>query len=107
MTSQAIDLGSDHSITIAVWDPDLKLNPMAEKYRADLPLKCTGLVTHKTPDGKNCDGAITFDSPIAREVFDGPFWTVESWDPLTLSPSLLCHCGDHGFIKHGKWVLVP
>ena len=104
MTSQPIELGSSHSITIAVWDPDLTLNPNAEQYRESLPLKCSGIVGHKTPQGTNCEGVITFDSPIAREVFDGPFWTVESWDPLTLSPSLLCHCGDHGFIRQGRWV---
>lgn len=99
-----IDLGDGHFITIAVWDPDLRLNPQAEKYRAQLPLKCSGIVRHKTAQGIDCEGVITFDSPIAREVFHGPFWLVESWDPLTLSPSLLCACGDHGFIKNGKWV---
>lgn len=26
-----------------------------------------------------------------------------SADPLTISPSLLCRCGDHGFIENGKW----
>src|ERR1700679_3970207 len=85
-----IDLGLDHYISIAVWDPDLDLNPQAVKYKDSLPLKCTGIVRHKNKDGINCEGAITFDSPIAREVFHGPFWQVENWDPLTLSPRLLC-----------------
>lgn len=26
-----------------------------------------------------------------------------SSDPLTISPSLLCSCGDHGFLKQGEW----
>lgn len=26
-----------------------------------------------------------------------------SADPLTISPSLLCRCGDHGFVENGKW----
>lgn len=31
-------------------------------------------------------------------------WVVESEEPLTLSPSLLCTtCGHHGFIRSGKW----
>jgi hypothetical protein len=35
----------------------------------------------------------------------GDKWTVESVDPLTLSPSLLCRaCGHHGFIRGGRWV---
>lgn len=34
-----------------------------------------------------------------------PVWQVESWDPLTLSPSVLCNtCGLHGFIREGRWV---
>jgi hypothetical protein len=32
-------------------------------------------------------------------------WKVESEEPLTLSPSLLCRiCGHHGFIRNGQWV---
>lgn len=32
-------------------------------------------------------------------------WTLVSENPLTLAPSLLCTvCGDHGFIRDGKWV---
>ena len=27
-----------------------------------------------------------------------------STDPLTISPSLLCRCGDHGFIREGRWI---
>lgn len=102
--SQLIDLGDSHAIEIAVWDPDLDLNPSAVKYKDQLPLKCSGIMHHMLPGGQKCEGAITFDSPIAREVFNGPFWTVHSWEPLTLTPSLLCHCGDHGFITNGKWV---
>ncbi len=47
-----------------------------------------------------------------RKVFpDNQYWAVESWEPLTVSPSLLCTpdkggCGDHGFIKQGRWVLA-
>ena len=31
-------------------------------------------------------------------------WTLVAYDPLTVAPSLLCACGDHGFIRDGKWV---
>ena len=32
-------------------------------------------------------------------------WTLESLEPLTLSPSLLCNrCKTHGFIRGGQWV---
>jgi len=35
-------------------------------------------------------------------------WTVESWRPLTILPSLQSHCPckDHGFIKNGRWTNV-
>lgn len=51
-------------------------------------------------------GFVGFDTPEAREVTTeaSPKWQVESWDPLTLSPSLLCRiCGNHGFIRNGRW----
>ena len=34
----------------------------------------------------------------------GPIWTLNSLQPLDLSPSFLCHCGFHGFIRNGAWV---
>lgn len=70
-----LDLGRDHTLTITWWDPDLALN------------------RH-----------ITFDTPIARRTTDGPFWSVESWEPLTVSPSVLCNCGDHGYIRGARWI---
>lgn len=34
-------------------------------------------------------------------------WTVQQADPLTVTPSILCHsCGCHGFITNGRWVAV-
>jgi len=102
--NDTLDLGCGHVIQIAVWDPDLELNPELVHLRDQLPAPVTGIVTHRLPDGGTCSGAVTFDSPLARGFFPGPFWTVESWEPLTLSPSLLCHCGDHGHIREGKWV---
>lgn len=64
------------------------------------------LESHPGPDGAECSGYVTFDLPKTREVDpDGPFWHVESWEPLTISPSVLCRrCGNHGFIRDGKWV---
>jgi hypothetical protein len=104
--SDVIDLGHGHTIRIAVWDPDLDLNPDLAEHSSQFPAKTSGIVTHSLPDGSECGGAITFDSPLTRKYFKGPFWTVESWEPLTLSPSLLCHCGDHGFIRNGEWVMA-
>lgn len=42
--------------------------------------------------------------PVSNPKQDGT-WLLESREPLTLSPSLLCRvCGHHGFIREGKWV---
>jgi hypothetical protein len=60
---------------------------------------------HPTPDGDRHMGGIKFDLPGVAEAFPGdPLWTVESWEPLTLSPSLRCRdCGHHGWIRSGRW----
>lgn len=57
-----------------------------------------------------CMGAVLFRIPEAEPfvlVADGkrrPQWDVTALEPLHLEPSLLCHCGDHGFIRGGAWV---
>jgi hypothetical protein len=97
-----IDLGHGHTLSIFAWDPDRKLNP---QYDGIPPEPRAGaIIDHKTPSGRPCSGAIHFDTPVVRRVFpDRTVWCVESWDPLTVSPSILCSCGDHGFIRNGRW----
>lgn len=113
-----IDLGHGHIGLKYGWHPDRDLNPQLcdrpdidwlgltiehpigpgpvdERHRAAYDNKC-----HLG----RCRGGVMFDIPGA-EHFPGPKWRVESWDPLTISPSVLCRvCGDHGFIRDGKWV---
>lgn len=63
--------------------------------------------THPRPDGQGqCAGGGWLDLPgVAADFPESPRWTVESWEPLTLSPSLLCRgCGRHGFVRDGRWV---
>lgn len=98
-----IDLGDNHFLKFYGWFPDRHLNPQydgipdVEKYGAN--------IYHRTVDGLPCVGGITFAGSTAANISPKePTWDVQSWDPLTLSPSLLCHCGDHGFIRNGKWV---
>jgi hypothetical protein len=99
-----LDLGDDHALAFTSWKPDRELNP---QY-ADLPdvERVGAIIRHKRPDGGDCWHGVFFDGAVAQRVFDGrTIWTVESWEPLTLSPSLLCRiCGDHGYIRQGKWV---
>jgi hypothetical protein len=113
MTSAAgIDLGHGHELRFARWSPDRDLNP---QY-ADLPdvEKCTAIIRHTllADDAQQfcqergyCEAAANLDSEVTRQIFpESALWQVASWEPLTLSPSLLCHCGDHGFIQQGRWV---
>ena len=101
-----LDLGDGHLLKFSSWHPDRELNP---QY-ADLPdiEKCGAIVEHNRADGKEgkCWSGIFFDVEGVRRVFgDKPIWQVNSWEPLTLSPSIVCReCNDHGFIREGKWV---
>lgn len=38
---------------------------------------------------------------------NGPDWTLVSMQPLHVEPSIHCiTCGEHGWIREGKWVQV-
>jgi hypothetical protein len=105
MSAEPLDLGHGHTASFTCWAPDRELNPQF----AGLPdVDPWGvIVDHSRPDGTPCiGGAATFDGPVVRQTDPNrQLWTVESLDPLTISPSLLCgSCGDHGFIRDGRWV---
>lgn len=104
MSAPLVDLGLDHTYRFVGWSPDRALNPQyvdvpdAERYGA--------FISHLKPDGAPCIGsAVIFDSETSRALEPTrPVWTVESWDPLTLSPSIACRlCGDHGYIRDDRW----
>jgi hypothetical protein len=110
---EMIDIGHGHFLRWASWSPDRDLNPQF----AHLPdvEKCTAIIRHvplRADDDNHgcqqrgyCEAAASMDGPVTRELFsEHALWQVESWEPLTLSPSILCHCGDHGFIRDGRWV---
>lgn len=88
-------------------------------------------IRHYRKDGMLCESCIEFDGhwqrkvhqlEVERAVKEGRtprplhVWRVDCWEPLTCYPSLLCkmpildadgnkigECGDHGYIKAGKW----
>lgn len=65
-------------------------------------------VIHPPVEGK-CDGNgwITFEGSKWAKSFNRAIatWKIERADPFTISPSVLCRaCGDHGFIRDGRWV---
>jgi hypothetical protein len=86
-----LDLGHDVQLDFEGWADH-------ERARFDY--------THPRPEGNGrCAGGGWLDLPGVAEAFPGaPRWTVEAWEPLTLSPSLLCGCGHHGFVRNGAWV---
>lgn len=126
-----IDLGDDHYLTFTCWHPDdLPANRELYGIPTGQPMprveKWGACVRHYRPDGTLCEGCIEFDGEWQRRAHECyarkcaergetprsyVAWAVESWDPLTVSPSLLCKaptenggvCGDHGFIRGGKW----
>ncbi len=105
MDTEIIDLGDGHTLEFTCWNPDRDLNPQYEGI-PDIP-KFGAIITHQTPEGLECMSHVNFDTPEVRrvELREQVRWQVESWEPLTLSPSILCRkCGDHGFIRAGKWV---
>lgn len=61
-----------------------------------------------TEKGELCGGGVQFlrfRNPSEREA-KRHSWSVESTEPLTISPSVLCSCGSHGWIKAGRWIPV-
>jgi|SRR5579859_5587373 len=108
MSSDAIDIGHGHEIADLMFNPEDNENNR-RVFGVPLPHLRIGIQVmhpHKAT-GHQCAAGIYFDTPEVRKVTggSGAHWQVESWDPLTLSPSLLClTCGDHGFIKAGRWV---
>lgn len=90
--NKPLDLGDDHALTFCNYEGE-------ERVAAN--------VWHKKPDGSECVGFIPFEGRAWANAFHGKIdtWRVEQDEPLTLSPSLLCRaCGDHGFVRDGKWV---
>jgi hypothetical protein len=105
-----IDFGSGVTGRFYGWHPDRTIQDPAwlERFGHLPDVEKHGMsFNHARPDnGARCGGYVTFDSEVARTAFAGTSkWTVESWEPMTLSPSILCRsCGRHGFIRQGKWV---
>lgn len=104
--SQRIDIGHNHTMKFFSWAPD-DLPANRERFGVPLPnVPRAGLtVSHLDKGGNECMSGIWFDLPELKVMDERHRWKVESWEPLTISPSLLCmRCGDHGFIRSGLWV---
>lgn len=59
----------------------------------------------KVFDDGTCGGSLHFTNSLIAQREGRPMWTVESREPLTLSPSIKCKCeGQHGHIRNGVYV---
>lgn len=101
-----IDLEGGYALRWTSWDPDLDLNPRFRLFAAQLPVEKWGaIVDHPRPDGEGtCSAGIVFDGPIQRQVDKRTeFWTLDSWDPVTIGGSLLCRaCNAHFVVEAGR-----
>lgn len=101
MRDQADPAGLSQDVELGIHDIGHDVRIMFTVRQAGGPR--IGLIeSHRAPDGRECGGTVTFDVPEA-EGLRGPRWSVEQWDPLTISPSVLCSCGNHGWIRGGRW----
>lgn len=87
-----LDLGHDHYLQWQTY----------EGRRAGALIEHPAGGKDHQPAGSYCAGGISW-VPGFRSA--NP-WTIEGEadEHLTVSPSVLCSCGDHGFIRDGKWV---
>ena len=89
MSAEAIDIGYGVSIQITAY---------ADGTEAGI------IETHPhRQTGKPCSGAVLWNR--RDTILKSPTWRLISREPLTLEPSILCReCGNHGFIREGRWV---
>lgn len=90
-----VDIGYGHALIV-------------ERDEAGLVTKVTDYHTCHYP-ADDSKGREAWSQLGGAEVYgraDGKDWDLIQHNPVTLAPSLLCGCGDHGFIRDGKWVLA-
>lgn len=117
MSDHDLDLGSGVTLTWTQWSPDRTIESNRARYEGVPDVARIGFIIEhpngQMPGGR-CQGFCYVDTPeVARIIADDRHrWQVLSWEPLTLSPSILCRgrnpdgteCGFHGWIRGGKWV---
>lgn len=87
---ETLDLGDGHRLSPILGKQDELIGYMDEH-------------PHATEPGRECWGSVALEgTEWGREH---PRWRVVQAQPLTLAPSLLCPtCGNHGFVRDGRWV---
>lgn len=111
-----LDLGSEHTLWFFVWAPGAELNPWAADLPGEPDEPVGAQIRHREGPHRVRPsmiapwrlGSVVFGTPRGRALAERSpghaTWTLQSLDPLTISPSVRCDCGDHGFIREGRWV---
>lgn len=81
-------LDDDHAVTWTIAQSDGEANG--------------GILWHRKQGDDWCCGAFFIRPEGNPQGVD--IWQLVAKEPLTLSPSFLCHCKHHGFIRDGKWI---
>ena len=90
-----VDLGNGHRIIFTQYKGEKRVG--ADLIHPPVEDKCGGV------------GWIAFEGRSWANSFKGVIatWNIETEEPITISPSILCRsCGDHGFVRNGKWVIA-
>jgi hypothetical protein len=97
-----LDLGGGASAQFLAWHGDPSEQVIGIAFRH--PHRLTG---------QPCEINVHFDVAAERVRAESGAparmrWLVLSWQPLDLSPSIVCDlCGAHGFIRNGRWDWLP
>lgn len=87
LADERVDIGHGHTLRAITWTEDEHPSGW-EVFHPD-----------KRDPSRECRSGVWVARRELREL-----WTLGSWEPLTISPSVLCmRCGDHGFIRGGQW----
>ena len=97
-------LDENNFITWVTWNPE---GPDALPYMALWYHRPKNQRAHLEGLKGWCFGSFGWRNPDPEKLTGSVTWTLESWEPFTVSPSILClDCGAHGFIREGKWLPV-
>jgi hypothetical protein len=96
-----LDFGNGFTGRWVKWSPDRLIPENFKRYHDVQDIEKSALLLTCR---HGLEGVLHPDAPDVRRVFpNANFWTVESWEPLTLNPSIQTGCC-HGYIREGKWV---
>lgn len=101
-----IDLGDDHYLRWSIYEGERCGGIISHKKTAALLAKQRTEADVPEAVDEFCYAAFTIKNSNFDRVYPGrTIWEFNNdFDKPTLTPSFLCHCGDHGFVRAGKWV---